>query len=165
MELNLLPILNCDGKKMPIDVKLSIPEGTEDNFKALSDIEVVGEIVNIGGRLELTAEGRTKIERVCDRCLETYVVDYTFPIEEMMKKADGQEQENENVDISYIDGNSIDLTEIVCTALYVNLPSKALCNEECKGLCSVCGKNLNNGECSCEKEQTDPRFDILDQLL
>lgn len=165
MELNLLPILNCDGKKMPIDIKISVQETSNDDFNALSDIEVVGEIVNIGGRLELKAEGKTKIERVCDRCLETYTVDFTFPIEEMMKKADGQEQENENIDILYIDGNTVDLAEIVYTSLYVSLPSKALCSEECKGLCPICGQNLNMGMCSCEKEQTDPRFDILDKLL
>ena len=40
-----------------------------------------------------------------------------------------------------------------------------ICSEECKGLCPICGQNLNDGECSCDKEQTDPRFDILDNLL
>jgi uncharacterized protein len=41
------------------------------------------------------------------------------------------------------------------------LPSRRLCREECKGLCPVCGADLNAGECACEPGGTDPRWSAL----
>mgnify|MGYP001091754997 FL=1 len=59
----------------------------------------------------------------------------------------------------------LDLEELARTDILLELPTKVLCSEDCKGLCSQCGKNLNEGECSCEKKQIDPRLAILSQLL
>ncbi len=165
MEWNLTPILNYDGKKMPIDVSVELSGYPDDDFQILESVVLKGEIVNIGGCLEFSAEGSTKIKRTCDRCAEDFIVAHTFSIEERLKKADALEQENADPDIIVIEGSSIDLSEIVYTSLYSSIPSKALCDDECKGLCSVCGQNLNNGTCSCDERPTDPRFDVLDQLL
>ena len=57
-----------------------------------------------------------------------------------------------------------DLEDIVRTVFVLNLDSKLLCKEDCKGLCPQCGKNLNDGPCNCRKE-LDPRFAALKQLL
>ena len=48
--------------------------------------------------------------------------------------------------------------------LPLDMETKFLCREDCKGLCPTCGKNLNLGPCGCRK-QTDPRFAVLEQLL
>ncbi|MBO5363911.1 MAG: DUF177 domain-containing protein [Clostridia bacterium] len=165
MEWNLLPILNCDGKRMPIDVSLELEAGDADDFRILGEVALKGEIVNVGGSLELTAQGLAKLEQTCDRCTERFTTELVFPLKERMKKVDALDGEQEDPDLLLIEGGSIDLAELVYSSLYLNLPSKALCSENCKGLCPVCGKNLNLGECSCDDRPTDPRFDILDQLL
>ena len=57
-----------------------------------------------------------------------------------------------------------DLDDIVTTTFVLNMDSKLLCSEDCKGLCSRCGANLNLGPCNC-KPEPDPRFAALQQLL
>lgn len=164
MELNLLPILNCDGKRMPIDVSLSLNQNENDDFQILGEVTLQGEIVNVGGSLELKADGCAKLERICDRCTEAYRTEFKYFIEERMKKIDAEDGV-ESSDVLLIEGSCIDLAELAYTGLCLNLPIKSLCSEECKGLCPVCGKNLNNQTCDCDNKSTDPRFDVLDQLL
>ena len=165
MELNLLSILNCDGKRLPIDVSMELNQSENDDFRILGEVTLKGEIVNVGGSLELSANGCAKLERVCDRCTETYHTELSFPVEERMKKTDAAESGTEDPDIFLIEGSSIDLAELTYIGLCLNIPVKSLCREECKGLCSRCGQNLNQGSCSCDDRPTDPRFDLLDQLL
>ena len=165
MELNLLPIINCEGKRMPIDVSLEIENFSQDRFHVLRPIVVKGDIINIGGCLELTACGTTEIEFICDRCAEPFKSDFTFTIDERMRKEDATAEENDNPDIMIFAGNSINLSEIVYDSLVLSLPTKILCSDNCKGICPVCGKNLNREQCDCVGGSTDPRFDILDKLL
>ncbi len=164
MELNLLPILNCDGKRMPIDASIKLTQSDNDEFQILGEVLLKGEVANIGGSLELAAKGYAKLERICDRCVEPYVFEINFPVEERMKKID-TEDVSEDSDVLLIEGSSIDLAELTYTGLCLNIPSKSLCDEECKGLCPICGGNRNKQSCKCDDRPTDPRFDVLDQLL
>jgi uncharacterized protein len=59
----------------------------------------------------------------------------------------------------------LELDEIVISDVLLSLPQKNLCKSDCKGLCSTCGQNLNLGECSCDKQNIDPRLEILKQLM
>ena len=113
--------------------------------------------------LELTAY--TTLDAVCDRCGKEYETALRFPINESFKKADEFSDVDDNPDISMLEGTSIDLDEIIYTNLFLNLPSKQLCSDDCKGLCPICGGNLNKTDCGCKSDTADPRFDILDNLL
>ena len=64
----------------------------------------------------------------------------------------------------YFEGDEIDLDEILSTCFVLDMETKFLCREDCKGLCDRCGSNLNLGPCGCRK-QIDPRFAVLEQLL
>jgi len=59
----------------------------------------------------------------------------------------------------------IRMDEIIKQLIYLSLPMKSLCNDDCKGICPYCGVNLNNEICQCERNLTDPRFDKLKDLL
>lgn len=59
----------------------------------------------------------------------------------------------------------LELDEVVKTDIILELPAKFLCSEDCKGLCMKCGKNLNEGDCGCDKGSVDPRLEILKQLI
>ena len=74
------------------------------------------------------------------------------------------DEDNEDEWVFPLEGDSADLEDIVRTVFVLNLDSKLLCKEDCKGLCCRCGKNLNDGPCTCQKE-LDPRFAALKQLL
>ncbi|MEE1012853.1 MAG: DUF177 domain-containing protein [Clostridia bacterium] len=165
MEFNLLPILNCEGKRLPIDVSLQIESRPGDTFRILEPVTVTGEMVNIGGSLELEAQGKAKLALTCDRCAEDFNTEISFEIRERFKKEDSDGTIETNPDIVILEGNTLDLDELVYDAVVLNLPTKVLCSEDCKGLCLNCGQNLNRGTCGCDNRPTDPRFDVLDQLL
>ncbi|MBE5041069.1 YceD family protein [Ructibacterium gallinarum] len=164
MELNLLPILNFEGRKMPIDVTLEMKNYPGDVFRFLSPVKLQGQVMNVGGCLELSAQGTAKISLTCDRCAENFEREIVFSVEERLKKEDPMVHE-EDPEFVIFKGNGIELDELVYGSLFMSLPAKMLCKEDCKGLCPTCGKNLNLESCSCDTQTTDPRFDILDQLL
>ena len=64
-----------------------------------------------------------------------------------------------------VDSGSLDLDELLRADILLELPTKYLCREDCKGLCAVCGKNLNDGPCNCNLHQIDPRLEVLKQLI
>ncbi len=165
MEINLLSVLNYDGKKMSLSEDVSISATNNDSFNVLAPVHFEGYVVNIGGTIELHGSASATISLVCDRCTEEFESSLNFEINESYKKDDGFTTVDEDSDIILLEGSVIDLDELLYMGIILNLPSKSLCSEECKGLCPVCGKNLNHGECDCENENTDPRFDILDKLL
>ena len=63
-----------------------------------------------------------------------------------------------------VQGNVIDISGSIDACIFENLPTQPLCREDCKGLCPVCGTDLNENECNCEVEVYDPRFAIFRKL-
>ena len=51
-----------------------------------------------------------------------------------------------------VKGETLDISDDIREDILIALPTKYLCSEECKGLCTLCGKNLNNEECDCKAE-------------
>ena len=165
MKLSLLPILNFDGKKLQIDEAVAITANSNDGFLVKNPVRFRGVAANIGGTIELKGEASAEISMPCDRCAEMFEKVISFSIDERFKKEDSFSEAEENPDIVAFKGTEIDLSDIVYSNLYLNIPPKNLCKDDCKGLCSSCGTNLNYGDCTCDTDITDMRFDILDNLL
>lgn len=166
MELNLLPIMNYEGKKMEICEKLALNLAETDSFSLTSPVRFDGCAVNIGGTIELSGKGVASLKMLCDRCAEEFDLVIEFDVFERLKKEDEfSENGEDDPEFLMFEGNTVELDDIIYTNMYMNLPSKQLCSDECLGLCPVCGKNLNHDSCDCRVETTDPRFDILDKLL
>ena len=165
MKFDLLPILNADGRKLPLNLELDLVGREEHGAKFLTPVSVAGEFVNIGGSIELKGEARCKMEYTCDRCCEAFESDFICSFEEVFKKEDARVDDDQNPDAVILTGTAVEIDEIVLANVFVNLPTKRLCQEDCKGLCANCGQNLNQSECGCDTRPTDPRFDILDGLL
>ena len=106
----------------------------------------------------------------CSRCLDQYDRKFDVQFEAYCDKIGshiGEEKAREaegETFVVYHDGRILDLGPCVREAIVLSLPIKSLCKEDCKGLCPVCGKNLNEGECSCSKEPVDARWKILEKL-
>ena len=122
-----------------------------------------GTVRNTAGVLMMEGQVRTTIHGICDRCAGSFDREVTFPIDVVLVTELANE-ENEDEWVFPLEGDSADLDDIVRTVFVLNLDSKLLCKEDCKGLCPKCGKNLNDGPCNCQKE-LDPRFAALKQLL
>ena len=111
----------------------------------------------------MTGAIHTTIHGVCDRCATDFDKEIDFPIDVVLV-TELSNEENEDEWVFPLEGDSADLEDIVRTVFVLNLDSKLLCKDDCAGLCCRCGKNLNEGPCSCQKE-LDPRFSALKQLL
>ncbi len=165
-EINLTPILSSEGGKLAVDITLQMESKPEDSFFFGAPVQVTGEAVNIGGGIALRLRIAAVLRLLCDRCGTEVTQNLVFDCEERLEKGAAESSGDESdPDIIYFSGYSIDIEEIVYRNIFMNLPTKVLCREDCKGLCPVCGQDLNEGSCGCDSQPTDPRFDILNQLL
>jgi uncharacterized protein len=134
-------------------------------------VEIVdGTTVHVRGRLAAA------VEPECGRCLELYTASLDQELDLFyLPHVPGQLEEQEDdvalsdrdVVVGYYEGERLDLGEVVREQLFLALPLKPLCREDCRGLCPTCGKNLNTGACGCPPPETpeDPRLSPLRGLI
>ncbi|MEG0190541.1 MAG: DUF177 domain-containing protein [Lachnospiraceae bacterium] len=98
----------------------------------------------------------------CARCLSD--VTYKFEMR-FSKNIDLDISKEERIDeldeMNYIDGYHLDVDKLFYNEILIGWPMKVLCSEDCKGICSVCGQNLNEGVCNCEVTDLDPRMSVV----
>ena len=164
MLLGLSKIIDSPGASVPFSTSVDLSDlcyGV--SYPVSEPVLAEGTVRNTAGVLVMTGEISTTIHGTCDRCAEDFDREIHFPIDVVLVTELANE-ENEDEWVFPLEGDSADLDDIVRTVFVLNLDSKLLCDEDCKGLCHRCGKNLNHGPCSCQKE-LDPRFAALKQLL
>ena len=164
MLLGLSKIIDCPGASVPFETSVDLSDLRYGTSNPVSEpVLASGTVRNTAGVLMMTGSITTCIHGICDRCASEFDREIDFPIDVVLVTELANE-ENEDEWVFPLEGDSADLDDIVRTVFVLNLDSKLLCDEDCKGLCCRCGKNLNDGPCSCQKE-LDPRFAALKQLL
>ncbi len=164
MLLGLSKIIDCPGASVPFSASVDLRDLRYGVTNPVSEpVLASGTVRNTAGVLVMTGEITTCIHGICDRCASAFEREIHFPINVVLVTEMANE-ENEDEWVFPLEGDSADLDDIVRTVFVLNLDSKLLCKEDCKGLCHRCGKNLNEGPCNCQKE-LDPRFAALKQLL
>jgi uncharacterized protein len=145
-------------------------EPVDENVRFLEMPEIEGQLREKEGSLTVEGRLKAKVETVCDRCLMplTFPVDtdfnYKFVTTADYTSIKSSALQEEDLDLSTFDGISIDVDSIVNEQVTLALPSRLLCQEDCKGFCAVCGKDLNNDTCSCNEKEIDPRWEALKRL-
>ena len=164
MLLGLSQIIDRPGASVSFSVSVDLSDlcyGV--SYPVSEPVLAEGNVRNTAGVLVMQGSIATTIHGICDRCASEFHRKVEFPIDVVLvTKLESEENEDEWV--FPLEGDSADLDDIVRTVFVLNLDSKLLCKEDCKGLCPKCGKNLNDGPCNCQKE-LDPRFAALKQLL
>ncbi|MCI1959602.1 MAG: DUF177 domain-containing protein [Clostridia bacterium] len=127
--------------------------------KFLSPVSVEGTVTNIKGDFHLKGNGKTVVEMSCSRCLKPVNVNIEFELDEIFSNKSKEEE------VETFTGNTIELSSVVKKCILLNLPMKVLCDEDCKGLCPVCGKDLNEGDCECDTTYINPKFESLRSLF
>ena len=162
MRLNLSQIIEVPGGSVPFSCTL---DPVSLNFEQIKSYKTAphaeGCVKNSAGVLELTGTIRAELCCICDRCGGEFDSVKETGLSAVISEDDSEE---DDPDVFPLEGDSIDLTEILRTLFILDMDSKFLCSPDCRGLCPVCGKNLNLGPCNCRKE-TDPRLAVLEQLL
>ena len=162
MLLDLKEIIEMPGNTIDFDFNMDLSDavaGSIVRFENLS--EVTGQIINRAGAPEFKALLKTGIECVCARCLKEF--HSSIEQEIFVYLTEGGES-GDNPDSYVISDDMIDAGEIILTELILNMETTLLCDENCAGLCELCGIDLNENKCECNK-QIDPRLSILGTLL
>ncbi len=141
-----------------------------DAYQVVAPVQVDLEIHKDKDRFRLVGKATTELELSCSRCLEAFripfdgAIDVRFLPASELTAEDEKEVEEEDLDTSYYRDDQIDLNELLREQFYLAMPMKPLCREECAGLCSQCGTNLNTGSCQCTSQWEDPRLSPLKGL-
>jgi len=121
-------------------------------------------IFRFGKRVLVEGSVKISVTVTCSRCLKDAALplDLTFreeylPAEESGKGTE-QELSDRDLDLGYYTDDELDITELVKEQVLLAVPMKPLCRDDCRGLCTHCGKDLNRGPCGCRKEEIDPRL-------
>lgn len=113
-------------------------------------------------------DARTRISAPCRRCLETCENEIHLEKDLYVKRqaapADDEESDDDYL-ILDLNEKEVDLRGTICELLLLETPAYPLCSDECRGLCPICGVNLNEGNCDCREDETDPRWEALRGLL
>ena len=126
--------------------------------------EVNGRITDNAGYMALTLRADVAYETECARCLEP--IKGVFPVDfERTVALPGTLIDENDDDYVVVEDSSVDVDIPLLEQILLLFPSKILCHDDCKGLCPKCGKNLNEGKCSCPDHEPDPRLAVLAKLL
>ena len=138
-------------------------------FPVISKEDVTVDVKYLQKRqLEISGSTSLTLEIPCDRCLEPVVTKLDL---DFVKKVDLNQSEDNDMfsdefdESNYIDGYALDVDKLVYNEVLIGWPTKILCSEDCKGICNVCGQNLNLGTCDCEDTSLDPRMSVIRDLF
>ena len=169
MQIHLSNISSSEGKRIQLSVPLDMQSvafqfGT---FPILDKKPVELTITNTGNRvLKLEATGSITVSIPCDRCLEEVPTEIPLDFERKLDmKLTDDERVNDLDESSYLTGMDLDVDQLVYLEVLMCWPLKVLCKEDCKGICSQCGKNLNYGPCECVDEPKDPRMAAISDIF
>ena len=162
MRIDLRGLIASPGGRIPFDFDTDLSEfGFEGVQKFLTPVRAVGEIENHAGLITMTGVISARLQCECARCLKVFSKDFRLEVTAYLTE---ELEDEDNEDYYLIEDGAADLEEIVRTAFVLNFDERLLCSEDCKGLCPKCGKNLNEGPCSCGGDR-DPRLAVLGRLL
>jgi len=163
MLLKLKDIKEAEGTSIPFSYELDMSEYEFFGETPLKDsVCVCGKAENRAGIMQIIADADFILDTVCSRCLKPVRV----PKHQFICRAFADSlQDEENDDIYLVEGDTVDVDEIISEAIVLEMDSVVLCSEDCKGLCPQCGADLNMTKCSCEPDITDDRLAVLKDIL
>ena len=173
MLLDLSDIARVPGSRASFAFCEELPasESEEDDFSLASPVEGSLTVTNGGSLLVVRGELHTKVKLSCSRCLEEFEqsldadLSEAFSIDPSVPRAERQTVDAEAPGEAAFRENELDLTELLRQLVLLELPLRAVCREDCLGLCARCGRNRNRGECHCPPEETEGPFAGLRDLL
>lgn len=163
MQFSVKSIMNTPGKNLPFQFSMDLTDlDFGGRHPAGEPVLVEGDIRNTAGMLELSLRVWTNLDCICDRCAKEFRREKEISYSCLLAE-DKQNEDNDEI-VLLENGEFVDLEDLARTAFILEMDTKQLCCEDCKGLCPRCGADLNLGPCSCEKE-ADPRMAVLAKLL
>ena len=156
MNIDLRRYFENDDIRQNFDYECSVDDEMIDG-----SIAVVGGLKGSTGVVSLSANADFSVRTQCAKCAKDISRKLSVPVEHLLISHLNDE---DNDDYILVENMVLDLDELVIEDVFLSLPSRFLCKSDCKGLCTYCGHDLNEGDCGCKKP-VDPRLAALQQLL
>lgn len=164
MLIQLTEYFTTEGKVSEEQIELSMEQffGQSGEFPIKEKSPLQLKLSNIG-KGKVLVEGKVTfcIMMPCDRCLTPVeqIVALSFN-RQVLAPSEGKDKltEDELDDQSFMVGYQLDVESLVSSEITMDWPRKVLCSSDCKGICMICGKNRNDGECGCDTFVPDPRM-------
>lgn len=164
MLLDLKALFTGSKDFIPVDFTMNMQEVEFFGVKPLKKpVTVSGKIVSRAGIVEADLTCNVEYAAPCDRCGEESVKIYTVPIRRTIVT---ELMNDDTEEMTVVPDMKLDMEDFCWADIVMSLPRKFLCKEDCKGLCSQCGTNLNLGKCDCRtEEETVGGLSALKELL
>jgi len=163
MQIDLKQLFDVNGETLSIDTSLDLSDYRLFGRQPIkSPVAVKGIVQNNVGVVTLKLDISLTLSVSCDRCLAPLEIDRRLSFEHTLVKKLYNESYDDYI---VIPDAMLDLDQTARADIILELPSKFLCSDDCKGLCPICGKNLNLEPCGCDSKMTDPRLAALKDLL
>lgn len=143
----------------------------DETYRVVAPVRLLFDIDKDGKQFRLVGRVQTRLQLSCGRCLEPFElpVDEAFDLVYLPhddNRGEGElEIANDDLATAFYRDEVIDLGEIVREQFYLAAPMKALCADTCRGLCPICGTNLNTSSCRCQPSWEDPRLAPLRTVI
>ncbi len=163
MKIDVSKIVKVEGASKSVSVEIPVEkiEFNGQEFLFTAPLKVDGDIKNNGGNLYLEATVQTQFMVNCARCLKEITEDFEYGVSECYTN---NEIDADSVFLPIV-SNTVNLQSAVEENFCTSVPFVFLCRDDCKGLCHICGKDLNDGVCGCEDDEIDPRLAGLKAFL
>ncbi len=141
-----------------------------DDCKAVSTVAGTAFLQKIRGGVYLQGEVAAEIGLICDRCLTDFNrnirIKFSYillgrPVSEIKEQI---ELKDEDMEISFFDGIEVPLADLFREQILLQIPMKHLCREDCRGLCPICGADLNREKCACHSRKPENPFAVLKKI-
>lgn len=161
MLLNLSDVFATQGKTLQGNESIGITEFIQGDLKyPVTNSSQLSYVITNNGTGKAVATGKASVTFLgnCDRCLrETKIsVDLDFMREICSPEVDEPDTIEDQAD--FMEGYYLNMENLISNEILMNWPPKILCKDTCKGICKVCGRDLNTGECQCDTFVHDPRM-------
>lgn len=151
-----------------VELKMDVFESKAGKFSIVEKTPVHVKAEHVRGKeMFLCVQTSLVIEIPCDRCLENVRQEFVLDIKKHVDLDVPDAELTEELDESnfIIDGCNLDIEKLLYNEILIGWPVKVLCREDCQGICSTCGQNLNEGFCNCEDTGLDPRMSVVRDLF
>lgn len=162
MEINVAQLRRMEGtsRKYVFSEQFSPLQFGQEIYPFLKPLNVELDIVNTGKSLLVIGTVSTEIEVTCSRCLKSFPYSLEFRFDDEWLPIEFAEEDKEESAFIF-EKDEFSINDRIFEHILVHIPMRFICSEDCKGLCSKCGTDLNKGSCACTDEVTDPRLEIL----
>ncbi|MFL0246979.1 YceD family protein [Candidatus Clostridium stratigraminis] len=163
MKIDVIDLIAKKASKKKVHLVSSMENFYDDGeyIQFLKPVTLDGDVSISENVIRLEGKVTTELGLSCSRCLTSFNYNIDIQIHENFSN----NPDNKDDEIIFIDSDIIDITENIKNNIILSLPIKKLCKDDCKGLCQVCGINLNVSSCNCTRDLVDPRLAKLKDLF